>query len=98
MTVSTYTQSLLDRLREMLPLTEDEIVQRGITEAATARIVELRQRAAQLTTMYGSVERLGIRIDEEGVPASDHTLYTDLLEWRAVRYELVQLTGFLEDI
>jgi len=33
----------MNRLREMLPLTEDDIIQCGITEAATARIIELRQ-------------------------------------------------------
>ena len=96
MTLTTHTQQLLARIRELLSVTEDEIVQRGITETATARIVELRQRAAQLAARYGSLEGLETRVKTEGVTPDDHTLYTDLLEWRAVRHELAQLTGFLE--
>ena len=65
---------------------------------ATARIVELRQRAAQLAEQYGSIELLAERISAEGVLADDHTLYTDLLEWRAVRDELSKLAGFLESV
>jgi Asp/Glu/hydantoin racemase len=82
----------------MLPLTEDEIIQYGITEAATSRIIEVRQRIAQLTSTYNSQHILEKRINEEGVSVDDHTLYTDLLEWRSLRYELGQLTGFLEKI
>jgi hypothetical protein len=96
MRLNTETQRLLEKIKELLPVTEDEVVQRGITETVTARIVELRQRAAQLAEQYGSLEHLERRIDSEGVPAEDHTLYTDLLEWRAVRHELSQLAGFLE--
>jgi hypothetical protein len=87
----------MNLLREMLPLTEDEIILCGIREATTARIIGLRQRTAQLTSHYGSQENLEKQIGEEGVPGYDHTLYTDLLEWRAVRYELTQLTGCLEN-
>lgn len=96
MTLTTHTQQLLNRIQELLSLTEDEIVQRGITEAATARIVELRQRAAQLAARYTSLETLEARVKSEETTHDDHTLYTDLLEWRAVRHELGQLTGFLE--
>ncbi|MEJ2304582.1 MAG: hypothetical protein P8Y14_23900 [Anaerolineales bacterium] len=96
MRLNTETQRLLDKIQELLPVTEDEVVQRGITETAIARIVELRQRAAQLAEHHGSLEHLEKQINSEGVPAEDHTLYTDLLEWRAVRHELSQLAGFLE--
>jgi phosphopantetheinyl transferase (holo-ACP synthase) len=96
MTLTTHTQQLLNRIQELLSITEDEIVQRGITEAATARIVELRQRGAQLADRYASLEALEARVKSEGVTPDDHTPYTDLLEWRAVRHELAQLTGFLE--
>ena len=98
MTLTVYTQNLLSRIRELLPLSEDEIVQRGITEAATARIIELRQRAVQLSERYQSLERLEARLKTEGVSPDDHTMYTDLIEWRAVRYELAELTGFLESV
>lgn len=98
MTLNTQTQRLLDKIQELLPVTEDEVVQRGITETATARIVELRQRAAHLAERYGSIELLEKNINSEGVPVDDHTLYTDLLEWRAVRDELSTLAGFLESV
>lgn len=98
MALTVYTQNLLSRIRELLPLSDDEIVQMGITEAATARIVELRQRAAQLSERYQSLEKLEARLSSEGVSPDDHTLYTDLIEWRAVRSELAELTGFLESV
>jgi hypothetical protein len=96
MTLTSHTQHLLNRLQELIAVNDDEIVQRGITQAATDRIVELRQRAAQLATRHGSIENLEAEIGKQGVPVDDHTLYTDLLEWRAVRHELEQLTHFLE--
>ncbi len=96
MTLTIHTQQLLSRIRELLSVTEDEIVQRGITEAATARIVDLRQRAAQLTARYQSLSALENRVATEGVSPDDHSLYTDLLEWHAVRHELSGLTNFLE--
>jgi hypothetical protein len=95
MTLTAHTQSLLLRLQGMISLSDDEIVQRGIAQAATDRIIELRQRAAQLKEQYGSLEKLETQV-QQNVAADDHTLYTDLLEWRAVRHELEQLADFLE--
>ena len=95
MTLTVSTQQLLQRVREILPISEDEIVQRGITESVTARIVELRRRMAQLTVHYTSIEILESQLGSENISPSDHTLYTDLLEWRAARHELSQLTSFL---
>lgn len=91
------TQNLLSRFRELLAVSEDEIVQRGITQATTERIIELRQRAAQLSRQYGSIESLEAVV-RKGVSPDDHTPYTDLLEWRAIRHELEQLTRFLEAV
>ena len=96
--LTTHTQNLLHRLQNLLPLTEDEIVQRGITEATMARIMELRQQAAQLASMYTSLENLEQKVKTEGVSPDDHTLYTDLIEWRAVRQELADLAAFLESV
>ncbi|MBI3762200.1 MAG: hypothetical protein HY260_10105 [Chloroflexi bacterium] len=98
MTLTTHTERMLSRLRELLPVTEDEIVQRGIAAEVTARIVELRRAAAQLSARYTSVEALEARVRAEGVSPDDHTLYTDLLEWRAVRHEMTELTGFLQAV
>ncbi len=98
MTLTPYTLELLSRIRLLLPVSEDEIVQRGITETATARIAELRQRIAQLCTQYQSIEMLEYQVKTHGVSPNDHTLYVDLLEWRSLRQELSQLTGFLENV
>ncbi|MBM3178737.1 MAG: hypothetical protein FJZ86_00110 [Chloroflexi bacterium] len=96
MVLTSHTQNLLADLQKILSLNEDEIVQRGIAQATTDRIIELRQRAGQLTENYGSIEKL--ESQGKNVSADDHTLYTDLLEWRSVRYELEQLTRFLETV
>ncbi len=97
MTLTAHTQDLLSRLQALMALSDDEIVQRGIAQAATDRIIALRQRAAQLQEIYGSLEQLETQ-GTQRVSVDDHTLYTDLLEWRAVRYELEQLTHFLEAV
>ncbi len=96
MVLTSHTQNLLADLQKILSLNEDEIVQRGIAQATTDRIIELRQRAGQLTENYGSIEKL--ESQGKNVSADDHTLYTDLLEWRSVRHELEQLTHFLETV
>ena len=96
MVLSSRTQHLLTDLQKIMALNEDEIVQRGIAQATTDRIIELRQRMGQLTEKYGSIEKLETQSND--VSADDHTLYTDLLEARAVRHELEQLTHFLETV
>ena len=94
MVLTSRTQSLLSDLQKIMAVDEDEIVQRGIAQATTDRIIELRQRAGQLSERYGDMEKL--EEQAKSVTADDHTPYTDLLEWRAVRQELEQLTHFLE--
>lgn len=98
MTITQDTQLLLNQVRELLPINDDEIVQRGIAQAALDRIVVLRRRAAQLASRYSSLDALEAQVRDAGVTPDDHTPYTDLLEWRAIQYELSQLTGFLERI
>ena len=97
MTITTHTQNLLSRLQGLVALSDDEIVQRGITQVTTDRIIELRQRVTQLKERYGSLKKLEAKA-AQGVSVDDHTLYTDLLEWRAARHELEQLTRFLESV
>ena len=98
MVLSSHTQNLLDDFQKIMAVNEDEIMQRGIAQATTDRIIELRQRIGELIQQYSSPEQLESRIKSESVSADDHSLYTDLLEWRAVRHELEQLTHFLETI
>ncbi len=96
MVLTSHTKNLLSDLQKIMALDEDEIVQRGIAQATTDRIIELRQRIGQLSEQYGDLEKLEAK--SKNVSADDHTLYTDLLEWRAVRHELEQLTHFLEKV
>jgi hypothetical protein len=95
MVLTAQTQRSLSRLQELVMLSEDEVVQRGITQAATDRIIELRLRASHLAGKYHSIEALETRVRRD-VSVDDHTLYTDLLEWRAAQVELEQLANFLE--
>lgn len=96
MTLTPHTRKLLNYIQELLPVDEDDIVQRGIVQATLDRIVKLRQRAAQLADCHGSLDALEAQVQTEEIAPDDHTLYTDLLEWRAVRHELAQLADFLE--
>ncbi|MDL1910663.1 hypothetical protein FBQ81_08205 [Chloroflexi bacterium CFX6] len=58
MVLTSRTQNLLADLQKIMALNEDEIVQRGITQATTDRIIELRQRMGKLTEQYGNIEKL----------------------------------------
>jgi hypothetical protein len=96
MALTSRTQNLLADLQKIISLNEDEIVQRGIAQATTDRIIELRQRIGQLTEQYGDIEKL--ELQSKNITIDDHTLYNELLEWRAIRHELEQLTRFLETV
>jgi hypothetical protein len=98
MVLSSRTQNLLDDFQKIMAFNEDEIMQRGIAQATTDRIIELRQRIGELNQQYDDLKELESRVEAEGVSVDDHTPYTDLLEWRAVRHELEQLTHFLETV
>lgn len=98
MVLSSRTQNLLDDFQKIMAFNEDEIMQRGIAQATTDRIIELRQRIGELNQQYDNLKELESRVEAEGVSVDDHTPYTDLLEWRAVRHELEQLTHFLETV
>jgi hypothetical protein len=43
----------------------------------------------------GSIQQLAGRLQREGVTPDAHTLYTELLEWRAAHQELSQLVNLL---
>jgi len=83
-------QELIQRATTVLPVSGEDLLLRGITAEAVERIFALKRAAAHLQAQYGSLEALEQRIREEGVPPDDHTLYTDLLEWRAIRHEGIE--------
>jgi len=89
---------LLDRTQSVLPVSDEDIIVRGITAELTDRIVELKRAAQVLQDKYGSLEELERIVKEKSVSPDDHTLYTDLLEWRAIRSELNELMDLLGSI
>ena len=98
MTTAPYVQRLLERATALLPVSYEEIILKGITDETVGRIVCLKKTALGLQTKYGSLEVLEQRIRTEGVSPDDHTLYTDLLEWRAIRHERAELISLLEAV
>ncbi|MBC8448632.1 MAG: hypothetical protein H8D78_12870 [Chloroflexi bacterium] len=99
MTVMTAPlQQILDRTLSILPVSNEDIVVRGITAELTGRIVELKRAARTFRGKHSSLEQLERTLAEEGISPDDHTRYADLLEWRAIRSELAELIDLLESI
>ncbi len=94
--MTLYAPQLLERATQVLPVSGDDLLLRGITAETTDRIVALKKANMRLRAKYGSVEVLEQRIQSEGVSPDDHRPYTDLLEWRAARHELTELVSLLE--
>jgi len=96
MAMSSHVQQLLERVTAVLPISDEDLVYKGIAAGVTERIMTLKKAAARLQGRYKSLEDLERKIQAEGVPPDDHTLYTDLLDWRAVNHELAQLLRIFE--
>lgn len=98
MAVRAQVQELLEKTLAILPITDEDVIFKGITAEVMDRIVELKKAILRLQTRYGSLEDLARRLEREEVSPDDHTLYTDLLEWRAINHELGELVKILESI
>ena len=98
MITQTGVRELLKNTLSILPLSEDDIYFKGLTSEVTDRIVELKKSALKLKNRYGTLEKLKKEIKSKGVTPDDHTLYTDLLEWRAINHELSKLVEILGSI
>jgi hypothetical protein len=96
--LSARTHQLLDQAVAVLPSSEEEIITKGIAAETSERLVTLRQSTRRLQEKYGSMQQLETRLKQTGVTPDDHTLYTDLLEWRAANQELGQLITLLESL
>ena len=96
MTMSSDVQRLLEKATALLPLTDEDLIYKGIAAGVTERIMNLKKAAGRLQRQYGSLEALEQKIKTEGIPPDDHTLYTDLLEWRAINHELGHLVHIFE--
>lgn len=95
MTMSSHVQQLLERVTAVLPVSEENLVYRGIAAGVTERIIIPKKAMARLQERYKSLEGLEQKIQGEGVLADDHTLYTYSLEWRAISHELSKLWRIL---
>lgn len=98
MVVRERVKELWKRTMTLLPMTEEEVLLRGITTGITERIIELRRAVLDLQQRCGSLNKLEERIEREGISPDDHTPYVDLLEWQAIKHELTQLTKLLEEV
>lgn len=98
MTVGARVAELLERTLAVLPVTDEDVVFKGITAEVTDRIVELKKSALRLKKKHGALEQLEQEIKQKGVSPDDHTVYTDLLEWRAIHHETAELVKILESL
>lgn len=89
-------QQLLDRATAVLPLSDEDLVYKGIAAGVAERMMTLKKRVSQLEADYGTLHALEQSVKVEGVSPDDHTRYTDLLEWRAIHDELDQLRDIFE--
>ena len=87
---------LLKRATSILPLSDEDLIYKGVAAGVSERLFTLKKRRSQLQRKYGSIEKLETRIQVDGNTPDDHSLYTDLLEWRAIDHEFAKLLLILE--
>lgn len=87
---------LLKSATSILPLSDEDLIYKGVAAGVSERLFTLKKRRSQLQRKYGSIEKLETRIQVEGSTPDDHSLYTDLLEWRAIDHELAKLLLIFE--
>ena len=93
---SAHIHQLLERVVAALPVNDEDLIYKGIAAGVSERIIALKGAKLRLQGKYGTLEELERRMKVGGVSPDDHTLYTDLLEWRAINYELVELLHIFE--
>jgi hypothetical protein len=98
MSLPARTQQLLERASSVLPISDEDLIYKGIAAGVSERLLALKKAEARLQGQYGSLEALERKKQTEGVSPNDHTLYTDLLEWRAIRHELTELLRLIEEL
>jgi hypothetical protein len=88
----------LEKAISILPLSDEEVIFKGIAAGISERIMALKKTKSHLIGKYNSLENLEAKIKREGISPDDHTLYTDLLEWKAINHELVELLQLFESL
>ncbi|MFU8772245.1 MAG: hypothetical protein ACNA8H_07480 [Anaerolineales bacterium] len=96
--VTSYAHQLLERATALLPVSDEELIYKGVAACVSERMIVLKKAAVRLQQQYGSLDALENRFQTESVSPDDHTLYTDLLEWRAITQEMSELVHLLEDL
>lgn len=98
MTLPARAQTLLKKAAAILPVSDEDLIYKGIAVSVSERILELKKAETRLQQTHSSLENLEKKMRVEGVSPDDHTLYTDLLEWRAINHELTELLHIFEDL
>lgn len=96
MTAPSHAHQLLVKATAILPVSDEDLIYKGIAVGVSERIITLKKSGARLQGKHGSLEELKRKIKREGISPGDHTLYTDLLEWQAIDHELAELLRILE--
>jgi predicted Zn-dependent protease with MMP-like domain len=98
MALPSRAQLLLERATSVLPISDEDLIYKGIAVSVSERLMALKKAEAHLQGLYGSIEALERKVKTEGVRPDDHTLYTDLLEWRAINHEMAELLHIFEEL
>jgi len=91
MAASSRAHQLLEKAAAILPASDEDLIYKGIAAGVSERMITLKKAIVRLREKHGSLEDLERKIQTEGVLPDDHTLYTDLLEWRAINHEPAEL-------
>lgn len=98
MDLSSRVYQLLERATAVLPLSDEDLISKGIATSVAERMLALKKAEARLQERYGSREELERKVQTTGVSPDDHALYTDLLEWRAINHEQAELLHIFETL
>ena len=80
----SHAHQLLEKTTSILALSDEGLIYKGIAAGVSEWMITLKKAVARLQEKYSSLDELERKIQTEGVSPDDHTLYTDLLEWRAI--------------
>jgi len=91
MALLSRAHQLLEKATDVLALSDEDLIYKGIAAGVSERLITLKKTASRLQEKYSSLEELERKTQTEEVSPDDHTLYTDLLEWRAIQHEQAEL-------
>jgi len=60
------------------------------------KVIELLIK--EFEAKYGSLDKLREKIDNEGVPEDDHTIWDELIMWENLDSELKKINGLLKGL